>query len=914
PSTPSIGVEGLAGEATILDDDTTPGPVVSIAAAANTESSLHYLTFVVRLSEAAADAVSFNYRTLAGTAEDEDLYHGLNSTATSGQLSFAPGETTKEIVIRISGDSLDERDESVVMQLSELTPNASFAGGETTLRATGVIRDDDGTGSNLALFVSDPVLVEGDSGTREAEFEVRLSRPAEEAFSVGYATRDISALAGEDYAPRTGTLNFAIGEEVKTVRVPVFGDAAAEPTESFALVLDPPSTPSIGVEGLAGEATILDDDTTPGPVVSIAAAANTESSLHYLTFVVSLSEAASDAVSFDYRTLAGTAGDEDLYHGLNSAATSGRLSFAPGETTKEIVIRISGDNIDERDEHVVLQLSALVGGSFADGASTASALGFIRDDDGVGLETSIAVEPVITREHAVDAMRYEIPVALSRPATAELSFDVVALNQSAIAGQDYRLIDSRVTFGVGESRAAVSVDILGDGLDEATETFGLALTPVSGAPFAGNTPVGVVTILNGPRIPTPGDDRLEGTAGPDDINLLAGDDYFDGLGGNDSVRGGNGSDMIIGGAGSDDLHGEAGHDFLIGGAVANVVSVAGGQVYRLYRATLDRSPDATGYDGWTGRLEAGTHPLLSVVTGFVASREFQAVYGALNDTAFVRLLYNNVLDRAPDATGLTNWVGRLATGVTREEVVLGFSESREFKLKTLPEAGAYSEAQADHLRATYADDVFRLYQATLDRAPDVQGLGNWAGRLADGQSYVNIAGGFTNSAEFRSTYGAVDSPAFVTLLYNNVLDRNPDATGLRNWVARMDGGMSREGVVQGFAQSQELINKTAAPFAAYMASLEGDELNGGPGNDILAGSLLADTFVFDADEDGANRVLHLETWDTLRFVDFGYSEAADALDHMRAVGSGVVFSDQGVQVTFERTSLSEITTVDYLFT
>ncbi|SDF13505.1 Calx-beta domain-containing protein, partial [Limimaricola pyoseonensis] len=102
---------------------------VSISPAANTESSLNYLIFVVSLSEAAADAVSFNYRTLAGTAEDEDLYHGLNSSATSGRLSFAPGETTKEIAIRISGDSLDERDESVVMQLSELTPNASFAGG-----------------------------------------------------------------------------------------------------------------------------------------------------------------------------------------------------------------------------------------------------------------------------------------------------------------------------------------------------------------------------------------------------------------------------------------------------------------------------------------------------------------------------------------------------------------------------------------------------------------------------------------------------------------------------------------------------------------------------------------------------------------------------------------------------------------
>ena len=76
--------------------------------------------------------------------------------------------------------------------------------------------------------------------------------------------------------------------------------------------------------------------------------------------------------------------------------------------------------------------------------------------------------------------------------------------------------------------------------------------------------------------------------------------------------------------------------------------------------------------------------LLQITQGFVASPEFQSVYGALNDSNFVQLLYQNTLHRPADPAGLANWTNALATGTSRAQVVLGFSESAEHIANTAP--------------------------------------------------------------------------------------------------------------------------------------------------------------------------------------------------------------------------------------
>ncbi|MBE9640235.1 DUF4214 domain-containing protein [Salipiger mangrovisoli] len=367
---------------------------------------------------------------------------------------------------------------------------------------------------------------------------------------------------------------------------------------------------------------------------------------------------------------------------------------------------------------------------------------------------------------------------------------------------------------------------------------------------------------------------------------------------------------LIGGGGFDTLLGGGGDDLLFGDQ-AFEGPAEGDTVYRLYLATLDRAPNLEGYGNWSARLESGAKTLEEVASGFTDSAEFQKTYGALDNEGFVTLLYNNVLDRAPDATGLANWTARLDNGSwSRPEVVLGFSQSAEFIAKTAMDAAAYGihHALSEGGAASWGDDVFRLYQATLDRAPDVTGFDNWSGRLADGRAYLGVVDGFVQSAEFQKTYGALDNGAFVDLLYNNVLGRDADATGLANWTARLDGGMSRSEVVQGFAQSAEFIAGTEADYEAWMRGQGIDDvLDGGTGDDVLVGGLHADLFLFASG--GSATIADFEAWDTLRLEGFGFADTAAARAAFVQDGDDLLLTAGGSDLVLLGTDLDLMTGV-----
>src|SRR5688572_5323158 len=64
-------------------------------------------TFVVALSGPASQSVSCSFATANGTATA-----GSDYTATSGGLTFAPGEVEKPVVVLVNGDIVDEAQET----------------------------------------------------------------------------------------------------------------------------------------------------------------------------------------------------------------------------------------------------------------------------------------------------------------------------------------------------------------------------------------------------------------------------------------------------------------------------------------------------------------------------------------------------------------------------------------------------------------------------------------------------------------------------------------------------------------------------------------------------------------------------------------------------------------------------------
>jgi len=120
------------------------------------------------------------------------------------------------------------------------------------------------------------------------------------------------------------------------------------------------------------------------------------------------------------------------------------------------------------------------------------------------------------------------------------------------------------------------------------------------------------------------------------------------------------------------------------------------QLYRTYKGALGREPDEAGFAWWTQQFESGECDLEALVDAFINSQEFVRHFdGAefawqIDERAFVGHMYENVLDRSPDASGLEFWVDELESGArSRAEVLVDMTQSNEYVELTLCAATDY---------------------------------------------------------------------------------------------------------------------------------------------------------------------------------------------------------------------------------
>jgi len=474
---------------------TFSGAIVNVV---ESSSGSPQLTFEVVLSEPASSTVAINYRTLPG--EGTALGEGVDYFEETSSVSIAAGQTSATFNITVQDlDDVDEADESVVVELFNPS-NAVFPDGATTLRATGVILDDDGVGNDRSLLVSSLTVTEDASGTPQAVFEVRLSEPSATAITLDYTTSDGSALAGQDYTATSGSLTFAAGEVVRTVAVPLVSDAVAEANEFFNLVFTPTAAIANGIEGAVGTATIIDDDTNANfPEISISGGQAVESAngSPQLEFTVRLSEPASSTVAINYRTLPGEG--TALGEGVDYFEETSSVSIAAGQTSATFNITVQDlDDVDEADESVVVELFNPSNAVFPDGVHTLQSTGFTLDDDGVGNKIGVFVENAQIVEGADGVVReVAVPITLSRPLDQDLTLSFTTAGVDATAGADFVQTTGTVTFLAGETKTAALIPVIGDSVIEPDEAFTLTIAPTGDTANGTDGATGVVTIIDG---------------------------------------------------------------------------------------------------------------------------------------------------------------------------------------------------------------------------------------------------------------------------------------------------------------------------------------------------------------------------------------------------------------------------------
>lgn len=248
------------------------------------------------------------------------------------------------------------------------------------------------------VSLSNSVTV-NETGGATASFTVTLSAPTNHRTNINYSTANGTAESGSDYTSTSGILTLEPGVTSGMISIPVLDDNLDEADETFTLNIT--ASPGIVTHG-PRTVTIVDDD--PPPSAAIADVSTTEGTSTFsnklVSFTVTLSAASGQTVTVAYATAPDTASNDDF------VPITGTLTFAPGQTTSNLVVQYVSDRLAEDDETFFINLSSPNNVTIAD----AQAVATIVDDDSPILQTASG------RATALDAVTLvREPFAVTNP-------------------------------------------------------------------------------------------------------------------------------------------------------------------------------------------------------------------------------------------------------------------------------------------------------------------------------------------------------------------------------------------------------------------------------------------------------------------------------------------------------------------
>lgn len=207
--------------------------------------------------------ITFGWRILPGSAgvATQPLSAGTTEVfgALEGTETIAADRSFRRIDIKIDKGLIDERNESIILEIFDVTGAELFIG-EDTLRETAWIYDDDGEReAERQVFVSDVEISEPGDGVAQARFQLDAPTVPFDSFALIYRTVSGTATAGVDFVPTTGTQNFSRRTEELTqfVTVDILADFESEGPETLTLEIAKRSV-GFGTVLATGTATIGD--------------------------------------------------------------------------------------------------------------------------------------------------------------------------------------------------------------------------------------------------------------------------------------------------------------------------------------------------------------------------------------------------------------------------------------------------------------------------------------------------------------------------------------------------------------------------------------------------------------------------------------------------------------------------------
>ena len=232
-----------------VEGTTNPEVLVSVNDVTVTEGTHKTANFVVSLSRKTSGPVQVSYGTvqLSGSSTADE---GSDYEATSGTLTFRPGQTRKTVSVPILDDARSEGDETFGLTLTNLQ-GATFA----VNSGTGTIVN----AEPLAVSISDATATEGVDQT--IDFTVSLNRATTRRITVNVLFSSGTADFSDITQPDQTSVTFEPGQRRRTYSLGIVDDSVNEPSETFSMVLQYEGGPDDLIVGSPGAGTILNTET-----------------------------------------------------------------------------------------------------------------------------------------------------------------------------------------------------------------------------------------------------------------------------------------------------------------------------------------------------------------------------------------------------------------------------------------------------------------------------------------------------------------------------------------------------------------------------------------------------------------------------------------------------------------------------
>ena len=494
----SATLASTSARGTIIDDDASPSLSISSPSVTEGDSGSTNLRFQVTLSTASGRGVTVNAsQGTGGTATSGTDYTAISAT----DLSFSAGTTTKNFDVSVTGDTLDEPDETVVVTLSGAM-NATLS--STAASGTGTITDDDDPPTVSVAAVS---VTEGDSGSKNLTFTATLSPASGKQVTVAWAEgTGGTATSGTDYTAITGgTLTFAAGTTSQTFHVSVTGDVVDESDETVVVTLSSPTNATLSSTAASATGTITDDDGTPTKITLTVNDDSVGEGDGDTTITVTATVVGATRFGVDKTVTVSVAGSGTASAVDFAAVSDFDITIAAGAASKSETFTLSptDDSVDETDETITVSGTSTgltvnqdtITLSDDDAAPTSITLtvddSSVAEDDGGTTITVTATVDGTTR--FVDDTTVEVSVAGSGTAAAVDFAAVSNFNISIGAGEasgtetftltptDDAVHEANETITVSGTSGALTVNSATITLtdDEALPTVALSLSPTS---------------------------------------------------------------------------------------------------------------------------------------------------------------------------------------------------------------------------------------------------------------------------------------------------------------------------------------------------------------------------------------------------------------------------------------------------